>query len=285
MPPRAHAHGGGDEEEVIIVRTDGPPFADVRSSPGRGFEVDFDRVSKFLGPGKVRRPFLVPALYWRAAAVRPGGAPRRPVPAAAAAAQATRPQRAPPSPRPHLFLQLSAADFARDMDAINKVYVPTVRKAHKYLRIASITMLGSFSTFIIMGMVGPNDARGTILALDFLAFLLGLFCFFYAKWVEQPGIRVGSKLVKDLLEREIQPRYADSQYRLRWTIRVKVQKGNLQHLGKKYVESPIVSIYALRSHDDSGGLVDWPLPEALMGGLLFEHTAASGVKVDDQEGW
>lgn len=29
MPP--HAHGGGDEEEEIIVRTDGPPFADIKA--------------------------------------------------------------------------------------------------------------------------------------------------------------------------------------------------------------------------------------------------------------
>ena len=169
------------------------------------------------------------------------------------------------------------------MTAINRVYVPTVLKAHKYLRLASILLLASFSTFIIMGMVGPNDARGVILLLDFLAFLLGVLCFFYAKWVEQPGIRVGSKLVKDLIDREIQPRYADSSHRLRWTIRVKVQKGNLQHLGKKYVECPIISIYALRSQNDAGGLVDWPLPEALMGGLLFEHSG--GRKIDDQEGW
>ena len=54
MPPRAHAHGGGDEEEIVVVRTDGPPFVDLRASPGKGFELDFERVSKYLGPGKVR---------------------------------------------------------------------------------------------------------------------------------------------------------------------------------------------------------------------------------------
>ena len=174
--------------------------------------------------------------------------------------------------------QLSAADFKREIDAINQIYIPTVQKAGKYLRYATILMLSSFSTFIIMGMVGPSDARGVILPLDFVAFLLGVFCFFYAKWVEQPGIRVGAKLVKELLEREVQPRYADSQYRLRWTIRVKVHKGNLQHMGRKFVEAPIISIYALRSHNDAGVLCDWPLPEALMGCvtvcfLLFAHRA------------
>ena len=165
--------------------------------------------------------------------------------------------------------------------------MPTVLKAGKYLRIATLTLLVSFSVFIIMGMVGPNEARGVILALDFVAFLLGVLCFFYAKWVEQPGIRVGAKLVKELIDRDIQPRYADSQYRLRWTVRVKVQKGNLQHMGRKFVECPVISIYALRSHNDAGVLLDWPLPEALMGGLLFEHSGggAGARKLEDQEGW
>ena len=54
MPPRAHAHGGGEEEEVVVVRTDGPPFVDLKASPGKGFEADFERVTKYLGPGKVR---------------------------------------------------------------------------------------------------------------------------------------------------------------------------------------------------------------------------------------
>ncbi len=53
MPPRAHAHGGGEEEEVVVVRTDGPPFVDLKASPGKGFEADFEKVTKYLGPGKV----------------------------------------------------------------------------------------------------------------------------------------------------------------------------------------------------------------------------------------
>ena len=51
MPP--HAHGGGDDEEVVVVRTDGPPFVDLKATPAEGFERDFDKVCKFLGPGKV----------------------------------------------------------------------------------------------------------------------------------------------------------------------------------------------------------------------------------------
>ena len=42
MPP--HGHGGDEEEEVIVVRTDGPPFVDLKAKQGRGFEADFDKV-------------------------------------------------------------------------------------------------------------------------------------------------------------------------------------------------------------------------------------------------
>lgn len=52
MPP--HAHGGGDEEEeIIIVRTDGPPFVDLKAKQGKGFEIDYDKVCKYIGSGKV----------------------------------------------------------------------------------------------------------------------------------------------------------------------------------------------------------------------------------------
>lgn len=54
MPPRAHAHGGGDEEEVVVIPTNGPPFVDLKADPGSGFECDFHKVELWLGPGKVR---------------------------------------------------------------------------------------------------------------------------------------------------------------------------------------------------------------------------------------
>jgi|APCry1669189768_1035252.scaffolds.fasta_scaffold217469_1 hypothetical protein len=46
MPP--HGHGGDEEEEVIVVRTDGPPFVDLKAKQGRGFEADFDKVQVCL---------------------------------------------------------------------------------------------------------------------------------------------------------------------------------------------------------------------------------------------
>lgn len=35
------------------VRTDGPPFVDLKAKQGKGFEDDYDKVQKYLGPGKV----------------------------------------------------------------------------------------------------------------------------------------------------------------------------------------------------------------------------------------
>lgn len=39
---------------TAVVRTDGPPFVDLKAKQGMGFENDFDKVQKHLGPGKVR---------------------------------------------------------------------------------------------------------------------------------------------------------------------------------------------------------------------------------------
>ena len=148
-------------------------------------------------------------------------------------------------------------------------------------------MLGAFSAFILMGMIGGTpEFRGVMLPLCLAAFFLGVGCFSFAKWIEQPGIRKGAAVVKALLENDVQPRYADSAFRLRWTIRVNVQKKTALHMGKVFVERPILSIYALRAHDDAGVLLDWPLPEALMHGLLFEHQSHGPRRAaEDQDGW
>jgi hypothetical protein len=39
MPP--HAHGAEEEEEVIVVRCDGPPFIDIKSKQGEGIQLSF----------------------------------------------------------------------------------------------------------------------------------------------------------------------------------------------------------------------------------------------------
>ena len=87
MPPYPvpHAHGAPEEvEEVVVIRTDGPPFADIKAKQGEGFEIDFLKVSRHLGAGK-----------------------------------------------------LAQADFLRDMEAVNRAYVPTAYRSHLYLKIAT----------------------------------------------------------------------------------------------------------------------------------------------------
>ena len=94
MPPRTHAHGGGEEEEVVVVRTDGPPFVDLKADPGAGFEHDFHKVEMWLGPGKVRAPAAARA---RARALRL--CPRGPMPPLAQVLR--RPLLPPHPPSPH----------------------------------------------------------------------------------------------------------------------------------------------------------------------------------------
>ncbi len=54
MPPYPHAHGAPEEEEEVVqIRTDGPPFADIKAKQGEGFEIDFAKVSRHLGAGKL----------------------------------------------------------------------------------------------------------------------------------------------------------------------------------------------------------------------------------------
>ena len=269
MPP--HAHGGGEEEEeVVVVRTDGPPFADIKSKLGEGFEVDYEKVSRHLGAGK-----------------------------------------------------LSLADFTRDITALNAAYVPTAHRAHVYLKLATVlcvfaprarargarrfrmralsptrappprprprpprSMLGAFSAFIIMGMIGGTpDVRAVVIPILFVVFLAGVASFYYSKWIEQPGVKAGAVLVKKLIDEDINPRYASSPARIRWTIRVNVAKREAMHLGATFVERPIISIYALRSEDADGRLLDWPLPEAFMTGLLFERKKVEIVDDGTDRGW
>lgn len=84
MPP--HGHGGDEEEEEIIeVRLDGPPFCDIKAKQGKGFDIEFERVEKFLGPGKMTK-----------------------------------------------------AEFQRDLDAINKIYIPSAHQSFIYMQAGSV---------------------------------------------------------------------------------------------------------------------------------------------------
>ena len=171
---------------------------------------------------------------------------------------------------------------------INSHYVPTAMAAFWWLQRGTFLMIGALAMFIIMGMAGGTpEIRGVVNPLCMLLFLAGVGASAYSKWLEQPAIRKGAAVVKALLENDVQPRYAGSEARLRWTIRVNVQKRQALHMGRVFVERPIISIYALRSANEEGVLLDWPLPEALMHGLLFEHSAHGPRKAagEDQEGW
>ncbi len=155
------------------------------------------------------------------------------------------------------------------------MYEPTAHRSFVYLRLGSIIMLGSFSGFILMGIVGGTpEIRGVIVPLISAAFFVGAACFWYSKWIEQPGIKAGAQIAKRLIDEEINPRYADSPHAIKWVIRVNVQKRSTMHMNKAFVERPIISLYLLRSHNDAGVLTDWVLPEAYTSpGLLYEHTS------------
>jgi len=219
MPP--HAHGGDDEEPVIVIRTDGPPFVDLKAKQGQGFEVDFDKVGKYIGTGK-----------------------------------------------------LTLNEFMRDVEAINKVYVPAVQRCGFYMKCGSAGMLGSFAIFILLGIVGGTpDVRAAVMPLCMCLFLAGAASSTYSKWIEQPAIKEGAALVKRVIDEEVNPRYIDSRFRVRWAVRVYMQKAMTMHLGKQFVEQPIVSIYTLRSPDENGTLTDWMLPEAFLSGLFVDVAA------------
>ena len=54
---------------------------------------------------------------------------------------------------------------------------------------------------------------------------------------------------------------------------MKVQKKKAIHAGKALVDRPIITIWALRSANAEGALVDWPVPDVML----------SQVYVDDSE--
>lgn len=55
------------------------------------------------------------------------------------------------------------------------------------------------------------------------------------------------------------------------------QKKKDYHLGKEFMERPVVSIYALRSENAQGVLTDWEVPAELLSGLYVDD---GSVKVE-----
>jgi hypothetical protein len=134
-------------------------------------------------------------------------------------------------------------------------------------------MLGAFTIFIIMGIIGGTpEIRGVVIPICLALFVAGLASFAYSKFIEQPGIKDGAELVKKLLDERINPNYVDHPFRIRWTVRVYMKPKSTMHMGKTFVERPVISIYALRSPNDAGVLTDWVLPEAFTAGLFVDTT-------------
>lgn len=124
-------------------------------------------------------------------------------------------------------------------------------------------MMAALVIMIIMGIIaeGPT-VRGVVMPIAFTIWLLGFLIFLYSKWIEQPGIRAGADLVKRMIEKDINPKYVDSPHRITWTVTVKTKKKATFHMGKQFLERPIITIYALRSPNDEGVLTDWVLPNS-----------------------
>lgn len=214
----AHGHGGGDEEEIITPNVDGPPFADVKAKQGQGFTLDFDRVQKHLGPGKI-----------------------------------------------------SLADFKRDMDMINKLYLPIAHKNYRYLQAGNIGMMGALVILILMGIIGGTpESRGVVMPLAMVIFLVGLLSFLYSKYLEQGSIREAADAVRKVVEEVVNPRYEDSPHRIKWVVCVHLKPKKSYHMGRQIMERPVISIYCLRSPNAEGVLTDWELPEALTHGVYVQ---------------
>jgi len=49
------------------------------------------------------------------------------------------------------------------------------------------------------------------------------------------------------------------------------------HLGKDFMDRPVVSLYALRSENQYGVMTDWQVPAEILQGLYVDETA---VKVE-----
>ena len=57
---------------------------------------------------------------------------------------------------------------------------------------------------------------------------------------------------------------------------VQTQKKKPFHLGRQFMERPVVSVYALRSPNAEGVMTDWVLPPELLSGVLVQGPASPG---------
>ena len=190
----------------------------------------------------------------------------------------------PPSPFTHTLrppLQISLAEFTRDLDEINRVYVPTAHKSGLFLQRSLVLMFSAFIILVIMGIIGEfaGPTRDPINYIALLLFLCGLVLLGYSKSIEQGGIRAGAEAVRALLDSTINARYASSEYKVRWTIVVKIKSKVASRLGQSMMERPVLSIYALRSTNSEGHMQDWVVPGSLLTGLWLDDSKDGEVRV------
>jgi hypothetical protein len=109
----------------------------------------------------------------------------------------------------------------RDIKTINDSYIPSAYRSGFYMKIGVNLLLASFFVFVLMGVIGEyaGAARTSITLILVVVFLVGLLAFFYSKWIEQGGIRQGAELVRKMIDIDVNPRYENSQYKVRWTVR------------------------------------------------------------------
>ena len=88
------------------------------------------------------------------------------------------------------------------------------------------------------------------------------------------GIRDGAAKVRKLIEDTINPGYLRSAYHITWAVTVQTQKKTPFHLGRQFMERPVVSVYALRSPNAEGVMTDWVLPPELLSGVLVQGPAS-----------
>lgn len=114
---------------------------------------------------------------------------------------------------------LSLSDFLRDLEMINRVYIPTAHRSYTYMRYGTVGMMGGLVMFIVMGIIGGTPSiRATIIPICLGMFLLGLVSFLYSKWVEQGTIKEGAAAVKRLLDEEVNPKYTDHPNKITYTV-------------------------------------------------------------------
>lgn len=82
------------------------------------------------------------------------------------------------------------------------------------------SLLGDFFVFVLMGIIGEyaGDARQSIMLILAVVFAVGMTSFLYSKWIEQGGIRQGAELVRKMIDVDINPRYTNSAYKIKWTV-------------------------------------------------------------------